>query len=214
MMAWLSRLWSLIFGHRAPESAFRPAHRDDLPYEVVEEIEAKFAEMFPGMKVVFAGDQPEESIPEAVRERIAELESKMSRSLATGTCCDCGKKMPGPMPVIGVGAGQRWEAPEGWSMLLTGEKPVAFTCDECDEAVPTIDDDPEAVAMEEHLLSDEHPDFEELSDEALEMIPKEVLEKLAYERWDTALGRHPELGYFVLVKNPGIHFAWKQWEEV
>lgn len=113
-------------------------HRDDLDMQDVQQIEAYFAEHYPGMKVMFAGDAA--TLPDEVLADLEKLHLKYAQSLLDGTCVDCGKKIPGEWPPPEEGD---WHCPPGWFFLCefefdeeSGENvssPVALTCAECDE---------------------------------------------------------------------------------
>lgn len=103
-------------------------HRDDLDMEVVEGVTAKLQEMFPGMKVVFAGDEPD--IPEDVKRAALEIEAHMHKTLMEGQCTDCGKQMPNFPP-----DSDDWEPAEGWCCFSGPDGEIAaWQCPECDVA--------------------------------------------------------------------------------
>jgi hypothetical protein len=76
-------------------------HRDDLPYEDVEKIEAEFAKLYPGYKVVFQGDvegqlTDEERAIAEMKERW--LQYRFARTFMEGRCHLCGVKWGGSWP--------------------------------------------------------------------------------------------------------------------
>lgn len=113
-------------------------HRDDLDMQDVQQIEAYFAEHYPGMKVMFAGDAA--TLPDEVLADLEKLSQMYANSLVEGTCVDCGKKIPGDWPPPEEG---EYNCPPGWFFLCesefddeTGESvsvPVALSCKECDD---------------------------------------------------------------------------------
>lgn len=107
------------------------AHRDDFDMDVVEHIEEVFAETHPGMKVVFAGDQPEGDLPEELREAIAQFNEHREHSLRNGLCFDCGVKMPN-WPATPDGMNDDWRPEPGWRWFTHGDQLTAWQCPECD----------------------------------------------------------------------------------
>lgn len=103
-------------------------HRDDLPFEIVEELEEKFADLFPGMKVRFAGDLPDGEVPQNVLDALAAINQKHDTSLVSGSCLDCGRTMPG----FDLDEDE-FDLPPGWR-IFNGDngEPCAFQCPECD----------------------------------------------------------------------------------
>ena len=72
----------------------KPLHRDDIPFEVVEQIEHSLREAYPDKKLVFAGDTDD---PETIArsERIhAKLAERGQESRRDGFCVDCWTAMP------------------------------------------------------------------------------------------------------------------------
>jgi hypothetical protein len=103
-------------------------HRDDLPPELLE----KIAGQFPGMKVVCVGDVPSRRVPQNVLDELRRVKESHLRSLALGTCVDCGSVMPGypppdqPLP-------KDWEPADEWLQLTdmaTGDL-LCWQCPEC-----------------------------------------------------------------------------------
>ncbi len=104
----------------------KPAHRDDIPPEVIEEMERRF----PGMKIVCVGDRPVGSDPSEADEAIGKLEQDMARSLCEGVCLNCGKQMPGfPQCEEDWDA---WQPPKGWGWIEDSDgNPMHWECPEC-----------------------------------------------------------------------------------
>ena len=72
----------------------KPIHRDDLPFEVVEQIEQALKEAHPDKKLVFAGDTGDpDDIAEAERIHI-QFAERGRKSFQEGFCVDCGTTMP------------------------------------------------------------------------------------------------------------------------
>lgn len=97
-------------------------HRDDASDELLKTLE----ELFPGFKIVFAGDLPEDQASD-IKEILENLKDMHRQSLVNGECLDCGKKMPG-WPEVKLA--------EGWNYFteLNEKEPTAFICPECDAA--------------------------------------------------------------------------------
>lgn len=106
-------------------------HRDDIPMDVVAEIEKQFAESHPGMKVVFAGDHAGELPPEMAAV-MAEIEDRQMAMLAGGLCMDCGAAMPNWADF----EKEDWRPSPGWKHFTSGEgessELVGFQCPACD----------------------------------------------------------------------------------
>jgi hypothetical protein len=108
------------------------AHRDDLPPELLQTLEAAF----PGMQVVCAGDMPTNAsgeLPERMKEMLAAIEASHQKSIAYGLCIDCGSEMPG----YNIDDDD-WQPAEGWRHFTQGEgdetEIVAWQCPACDAA--------------------------------------------------------------------------------
>src|SRR5436309_6376234 len=93
-------------------------HRDDLPMDVVEEIEAAFAKLHPGCKITFAGDHPGE-LPQELKEGLEEFERKMRSSLMEGRCTDCGIQMEN---WAGADMPDDWQPAKGWKFFTGPDK--------------------------------------------------------------------------------------------
>jgi hypothetical protein len=103
-----------------------PLHRDDVDLETVQHLEELFAKLYPGHKIVFAGDHPDDENNQA----IAEINAAFERSLVTGTCVDCGAQMPDYHPEQ-----EHWQPATGWRNfrnIKTGEI-EAWQCPACDQ---------------------------------------------------------------------------------
>ena len=110
-------------------------HRDDLPFEVVEKMEAHFAEIEPGKKLVFAGDLPEGSAPE-LEDAFREMSELAEASFQNGTCLNCLSQMPDYEIEK-----EDWEPAEGWQLLESvADHQQCWICDGCDRSG---EDDPE-----------------------------------------------------------------------
>lgn len=108
-------------------------HRDDMDMDVAEEMVARMQEMFPGFKVVFAGDQPD--LPDEVKQAAIDLEAHMKEARESGKCIDCGAQMPNFPPTGDI---DKWEPPEGWRFFTGPEGRLqAWQCPACDAAEET-----------------------------------------------------------------------------
>lgn len=94
--------------------------------DVAEGIVEEFQKMYPGAKVVFAGDS---SDPDAVKVQ-EEVNQALMMMLASGQCMDCGKVMP-DWP--GKDMSDDWQPAKGWKHFndLSGEI-CGWQCPECD----------------------------------------------------------------------------------
>jgi len=106
-------------------------HRDDIPFEDMEEIEKALQEQHPGFKIQCVGDSSE--VPEHIKKMMEELEERMKEAICNGQCFECGKQLPCEWPLPdGVE-----ELPEGWSIYsmmgtVDGEKIPTLICPECE----------------------------------------------------------------------------------
>lgn len=100
-------------------------HRDDIPMEIAEGIEALLKKHNPGTtQVVFSGDT---GSPEGTFFREA-----IMKAFIDGCCFYCGQKMPGVNE-------EDWKPAEGWDISETGGKeddPLLFECPKCQVAAP------------------------------------------------------------------------------
>lgn len=105
-------------------------HRDDIPFEIVEELVKALQELHPGMKIVFAGDMSPEDMTEEVTAVSESIIKRQLEHIAEGYCFDCGKICPRPWPPEGDGT-----LPEGWVIYteIESSKNPILTCPECDK---------------------------------------------------------------------------------
>ena len=104
-------------------------HRDDIPMDTMEQLEAHFAETHPGMKLVCAGDNPD-AIPEHVKEHLIQFHEAGRHSLATGTCFECREQMRNYSPMT-----EGWRPESGWNFMRLGNGKAAFwLCPECGDS--------------------------------------------------------------------------------
>lgn len=106
------------------------AHRDDLPYDAVKELEDKMAELFPGYKVMFAGDAPADQQPD-MTELFKAIEKRAARSFSDGICVDCGSQMPHYDP-----DNPDWKPWHGWAKFTSvgTEEFMGWQCPACGDA--------------------------------------------------------------------------------
>lgn len=105
---------------KAPVTMEEP-RRDNIPMEVIEEME----KLFPGVQIVFAGQNPELVTPE-MEDKLKKVEERYRESLIKGICVDCGKQHPRPWPLEILAKG--WGT---FSDNVTGDI-VAIQCPECE----------------------------------------------------------------------------------
>lgn len=112
-------------------------HRDDLDADVAEEAVRALQEMYPGMKVVFAGDAPGGPPPE-IQEKIDAIDKHMTDSLVKGQCFDCGLPIPNWPPPDDDS--EDWKLSEGWSYYNAPNNtaPGFFICPKCQEETPSV----------------------------------------------------------------------------
>lgn len=102
-------------------------HRDDLNFELVESMEAYYAEVEPGKKLVFAGDLPEGSFPE-LEEDFRKNGELADASFRNGTCLSCLSKIE-DYGILSDG----WEPPEGWQLLHSVvDQRQCWICPDCE----------------------------------------------------------------------------------
>lgn len=101
-------------------------HRDDYDDDFIKKLEEAFGE-----KIVFAGDMP--GGPDETMQAMMEAINKANeKSLAEGSCIDCGEQMPDYHPDQ-----EDWKPTKGWrwfsehSLERDGEI-VAWQCPKCD----------------------------------------------------------------------------------
>lgn len=104
------------------------AHRDDLPMEVVAELEKQIGELYPGLKVVFAGDAPAQDQPDMAK-LLEALDKKAARSFSDGSCIDCGAIMPHYNP-----DDSDWVPAKGWGSFgrVGTNEFMGWQCPKCD----------------------------------------------------------------------------------
>lgn len=102
-------------------------HRDDLPPELIEELESRF----PGMTIACAGDA-RGPLPDKVADAHKAMELLHEKSIVMGLCVDCGAKMEGYPP----DDFEEWQLPKGWRYFtnITDGTPMCFQCPACDAA--------------------------------------------------------------------------------
>jgi len=102
-------------------------HRDDVPNEVLEALQAAH----PGAKIICVGDIPTDQLPEEVKKALADLHRAWDVSIASGTCFDCGAQMPNYPDVEEMA--DDWKPAPKWCWLSQDDTPVAWICPECDK---------------------------------------------------------------------------------
>jgi len=123
-------------------------HRDDLDLDVVEQLERYMEERYPGSKLIFSGDIPEDERDEEHVQKYAMqaemIDAKMALSRNFGYCNDCGLKMDGfPKVTLYPDDPKKWnddceqymtqKFSEGWGYTTsykTGQL-LCFICPEC-----------------------------------------------------------------------------------
>lgn len=120
----------------APPTSFPLPHRDDVDIDMMEAIEAAVQEQFPGYKIRFTGDVPEDQLPPEVAHRMRKLQAAFSESLAEGCCWKCRKSIPGYEKWVercDDGTDEPLPLPEGFGLIkqINGH-PLAWECDDCD----------------------------------------------------------------------------------
>ena len=104
-------------------------HRDDIPFEEIEKIEAMIREANPGKEfnLIFPGDQPAGTVPKELLEAIAAMERAHEESMERGTCLMCGESIENYEP-----DSPEWEVPEFWVCVVdsTGRQ-CGWRCEEC-----------------------------------------------------------------------------------
>jgi len=111
--------------------SLRLVNRDDLDMDVAEEVTAKLGEMFPGMKVVFAGDVPQ--LPPNVQHAVDALRERHLQLMLQGRCIDCERQMPGWEELMESDEDDaQW--PQGWRTftVLGSDELMGFQCPACD----------------------------------------------------------------------------------
>jgi len=98
-------------------------HRDDLPMDVVAEIEKRLSEEVPGIKVIFAGDHENNLSPELL-EAAKAFEREHERLFCEGRCLDCQVQMDNWSDVDK----EEWQPPAGWRHFKNGDGEDADIC--------------------------------------------------------------------------------------
>ena len=120
---------------QAATEKFKPVtpmlRSSDVDPKFREAMEASLREQYPDAKIAFAGDMDMNDLPEEVRRQFEEIEYRHAHSIFTGTCLDCGAKMPGYPDTPADDATD--EDIDKFQTTLNGLKPVegwrAFTDD-------------------------------------------------------------------------------------
>jgi len=110
-------------------------HRDDLPMDVAETMVNKLKQMFPGKKVMFAGDATPEA-KRAMEKGLKQLNAKFAERYESGKCMDCEWVMPDWEPDCHKASG--WKPAPGWRYLTavggsSSLSPAQWLCPECDQ---------------------------------------------------------------------------------
>lgn len=128
-------------------------HRDDVPYEKIEEME-RCARMMTGdenAKILFLGDIPPKDLPQDVMDRLKEIEKINQESINRGFCVDCFQAMPIYEPWL-----ESWKADEGWVCLMDhSEEPAGWLCEMCINEM-TLDE--EDLEDERWTITDKDPE--------------------------------------------------------
>lgn len=103
-------------------------HRDDVPMDVVAQMEAAIRAHHPDAEIVFAGDSSKPEIIAHAKMLMAEAAKKGEESLEHGTCIDCGAQMPG-YEAMGT---DDWKPAKGWRHFTAGESFMGWQCPDCD----------------------------------------------------------------------------------
>jgi hypothetical protein len=104
-------------------------HRDDVDFEEAEKIEAALsAEFGKNIRIMYAGDIPQDHIPEGLSEAIQQIRELEKESAQTGKCVFCENKIPDYAP-----QNPGWAQPQGW-MTQFDQSDVfcGWVCPECD----------------------------------------------------------------------------------
>ncbi len=113
-------------------------HRDDMDFEEAEELQQHFEEMFPGSKIVFMGDIPEDQLTDEDREIMKQIDDEAQASYENGTCIVCATEMENYDPTS-----KEWKSPEGWDLLhaIGDDDRVCWRCPACSEGFDDEEDD-------------------------------------------------------------------------
>lgn len=111
-------------------------HRDDVPFEQIEALEARLRESNPGARIVFLGDLPESEIPIDVLSNIKQRELKSEESVEYGTCLDCDASITETQDYRPGVPG--WNPPDGWRCYADHRgRPYGWRCEICHEVWKT-----------------------------------------------------------------------------
>jgi hypothetical protein len=102
-------------------------HRDDLPFEVAEELVKQLQKDYPGKKIVFAGDVA--GVDQEIEELINSITLRQLEHIVEGYCFDCGAVFPRPWPPEGDGP-----LPKGWTLYenIGSDDTRILICPKCD----------------------------------------------------------------------------------
>ena len=100
-------------------------HRDDMPPGIIEDLKRKHQVA----NVACAGDAPGGKLPPEVQAYLVKFKADSLKSLATGTCFDCGAKIQDYRPWD-----NGWTPPKGWGVFhnTVDDEPMFWQCPECD----------------------------------------------------------------------------------
>lgn len=132
----------MVAPENEPAQPFRLAKHDDLPPDVAKAITEELQKRHANFTIMFAGDQPLETLPPDVQNVIRQLQQTTLRALAEGRCVDCGAQMPNWPPTA-----PDWQPAPGWSWFTdtqNEDKITAWQCPACD-ALDQDDADQEDV---------------------------------------------------------------------
>ena len=139
-------------------------HRDDIPFERVEEIERQVKQITgdENTRLIFPGDMPKKDMPQDVLDRIEEIERINEESINRGFCVDCFQAMPIYAPWE-----EKWKPDEGWTCLMgVDEEPAGWLCEMCvnemsmDGEMEFDDDDDERWTVTDKDPDELEGDFE------------------------------------------------------
>lgn len=107
-------------------------HRDDIPYQELEKMEAELQRKHPGAKVVFLGDVPENEIPDEIKLKLKEAEKDSEDSVDFGYCLDCEASIEEIQDYHPMDP--KWEPPPGWKCYADyAGRVIGWRCDVCQE---------------------------------------------------------------------------------
>jgi len=106
-------------------------HRDDIPFQEIERVEAALKKQYPGMeyKIVFPGDMPPSETRDHIIQAIKEAEEAEQASVEHGLCLHCECKMQDYRP-----QDDAWEIPDGWLCTVDESDFVCgWLCPDCSQ---------------------------------------------------------------------------------